>query len=547
MHVSEFECAIAKSQISRYIAGDRMSDETMKQLEEHIARCSNCKTMIDQRRKELIQLLNLEEKTPGSDPVKKETVKQTIARGKGLVEGALARKQEVTLRVAPPTHAVIAAEEKVEDNVLDLSMALSGARKSKAESNAPLEVVSDSATSTETVAPKPRRSLFKKKNNPDDSTPEAAPQQSLPEGPDSSSHTPAEPKIEIPLFSSVLAEQEEVLGGSTVSEQDAAENPLIQAFLERQNSGAESVEPTTSAVEGPIESPVEPSMAAQPEAVFAAQGAKPAKTPRKSIFETLKLARQVPDAETQIPQALSQAAKAPGGLGVYARPVLTSIALATVIGAMAFVAGNPTKLMGKKADAAGSEVFAAKEPVTNKAEEKNPKGEVWRKRRDGEKVSNDELNAALTAKTAKAVKAKKTKASAKKKSDAVAKGDAKTTETSATNAVTGSKTVDPKKAAVLAQMKKARAARLARIKARKAAASKGNDVIAIKPTMKAPSKATKGGARKARATKAKASARKARTAKKRTSTAAQRFTAPKPSTAIPSRGIKVYDESGNPI
>ncbi len=539
MHVSEFECAIAKSQISRYIAGDRMSDETMKQLEEHIARCSNCKTMIDQRRKELIQLLNLEEKTPGSDPVKKETVKQTIARGKGLVEGALARKQEATLRVAPPTHAVIAAEQEVEDNVLDLSMALSGARKSKAESNAPLEVVSDSTTTTETVAPKPRRSLFKKKNNPDDSTPEAAPQQSLPDGLDSSANTSTEPAIEIPLFSSVLAEQEEVLGGSTAPEQDEAENPLIQAFLDRQNAGAEPAEPAIAAAQAAAE----PAVVAELEAASVTEAAKPAKAPRKSIFETLKLARQVPDAETQIPQALSQAAKAPGGLGVYARPVLTSIALATVIGAMAFVAGNPTKLMGKKADAAGSEVFAAKEPVTNKAEEKNPKGEVWRKRRDGEKVSADELNAALTARTAKAVKAKKAK-------KAKATATAKTTDTSATNAVTGSKTVDPKKAAVIAQMKKARAARLARIKARKAAAAK-NEVIAIKPTKKASSKSTKStastksGATKTTATKAKTGKRKTRTAKKRTSTAAQRFVTPK--ATAPSTGIKVYDENGNPI
>lgn len=527
MHVSEFECAIAKSQISRYIAGDRMSDETMKQLEEHIARCSNCKTMIDQRRKELIQLLNLEEKTPGSDPAKKESVKQTIARGKGLVEGALARKEEVSLKIAPPTHAIVAAEKEVEDNVLELSMALSGARKKKVEAEAPLEVVSsNSGSTTETVAPKPRRSLFKKKSNPDDSAPEAAPQQSLPDGPDNDSMAPTESPVEIPLFSSVLADEEAAIAQTNEIEQPEAENPLIQAFLDRQNGEIEAEAPATN----PIQE--QPKVAAATAQVAAET--KQAKPARKSIFETLKLARQVPDSETPIPQAINQAAKAPGGLSVYARPILTSVALATVIGAMAFVAGNPTKLMGKKADAASSEVFAAKEPVTNKSEDKDPKGSVWRKRRNGEKVSNEELNAALTTKTAKAVKPKKSKtsATAKKSEGAVAKGHSKTPETAAGNAVTGSKTVDPKKAAVLAQMKKARAARLARIKARKAAAAKKNEVIAIKPTKKST---TKAGTRKA-------TTRKKRTAKKRSSTAAQRFVAPKPTS-----GIKVYDANGNPI
>jgi len=527
MHVSEFECAIAKSQISRYIAGDRMSDETMKQLEEHIARCSNCKNMIDQRRRELIQLLNLEEKTPGADPVKKETVKQTIARGKGLVEGALARKEEVSLKIAPPTHAVVAAEKEVEDNVLELSMALSGARKAKkTEADAPLEVVTNEGSTTETVAPKPRRSLFKKKSNPDDSAPEAAPQQSLPEEPGNDpvilaeAGAPAENTIsgiEIPLFADALSNELEAIKneGPEIPE---AENPLIQAFLNGDNKDASPIEPTASVPQ-------------------AQEPAQPAKAPRKSILETLKLARRVPESETANPQAISQAAKAPGGLGVYGRPILTSIALATVIGAMAFVAGNPTKLMGKKADAAGSEVFAAKDPVTNKNEEKDPKGSVWRKRRNGEKVSNDELNAALTTKTAKAVKPKKSKtsASAKKSDGAVAKGDAKTPETATGNSVTGSKKVDPKKAAVLAQMKKARAARLARIKAKKAAEAKKNEVIAIKPSKKTASKATS-------SAKTRKATPKKRTAKKRTSTAAQQFVAPKPS-----NGIKVYDADGNPM
>ena len=531
MHVSEFECAIAKSQISRYIAGDRMSDETMKQLEEHIARCSSCKNMIDQRRKELIQLLNLEEKTPGADPVKKETVKQTIARGKGLVEGALARKEEVSLKIAPPTHAVVAAEKEVEDNVLELSMALSGARKAKkTEAEAPLEVVTNEGTTTETVAPKPRRSLFKKKSNPDDSVPEAAPQQSLPEEPGNDpvilaeADAPAENTIsgiEIPLFADALSNELEALKNEG-PEIPAAENPLIQAFLNGENKDASPIEPTASAPQ-----PEEP--------------AQPAKAPRKSIFETLKLARRVPESETAIPQAISQAAKAPGGLGVYGRPILTSIALATVIGAMAFVAGNPTKLMGKKADAAGSEVFAVKDPVTNKNEEKDPKGSVWRKRRNGEKVSNDELNAALTTKTAKAVKPKASK-SKTTKAKAGASNDDKVAKTTAGGAaldgassVTGSKKVDPKKAAVLAQMKKARAARLARIKAKKAAEAKKNEVIAIKPSKKTASKA-------ASTAKTRKATPKKRTAKKRTSTAAQQFVAPKPSS-----GIKVYDADGNPM
>jgi hypothetical protein len=62
MTVRELECQIAKSQISRYVAGEVMSPDAMGQLEKHVQVCPDCKSALSERRTALLQLL--EKKAP---------------------------------------------------------------------------------------------------------------------------------------------------------------------------------------------------------------------------------------------------------------------------------------------------------------------------------------------------------------------------------------------------------------------------------------------------------------------------------------------------
>ena len=53
MSVTDFECAIAKSQIGRYIAGDNLAPEVARQLENHIDNCPRCKQLLQEKKNSL--------------------------------------------------------------------------------------------------------------------------------------------------------------------------------------------------------------------------------------------------------------------------------------------------------------------------------------------------------------------------------------------------------------------------------------------------------------------------------------------------------------
>lgn len=57
MPVTNIECQIARGQISRYVAGDRFSQEAVNQLEGHIAECPHCKRFLSERRAALQSML----------------------------------------------------------------------------------------------------------------------------------------------------------------------------------------------------------------------------------------------------------------------------------------------------------------------------------------------------------------------------------------------------------------------------------------------------------------------------------------------------------
>ena len=57
MPVTEFECAIAKSQIGRYINGEKLGQAVVDQLESHIAACPRCKLVLEEKRNSLMSTI----------------------------------------------------------------------------------------------------------------------------------------------------------------------------------------------------------------------------------------------------------------------------------------------------------------------------------------------------------------------------------------------------------------------------------------------------------------------------------------------------------
>src|SRR5579862_5887431 len=57
MPVQEFECQIARGQIGRYLNGEGLSSEGLRQLGAHVAECTECKTFLDHRKAALQGML----------------------------------------------------------------------------------------------------------------------------------------------------------------------------------------------------------------------------------------------------------------------------------------------------------------------------------------------------------------------------------------------------------------------------------------------------------------------------------------------------------
>src|SRR5579872_3223837 len=67
MPVQEFECQIARGQIGRYLNGEGLSNEGLRQLGIHVAECNECKTFLDHR-KALLQGMLGEGPMPTQQP-----------------------------------------------------------------------------------------------------------------------------------------------------------------------------------------------------------------------------------------------------------------------------------------------------------------------------------------------------------------------------------------------------------------------------------------------------------------------------------------------
>lgn len=70
MSVTDFECAIAKSQIGRYIAGDNLAPEVARQLESHIDNCARCKQLLQEKKSSLEAMIGTNEDTEERTTIK---------------------------------------------------------------------------------------------------------------------------------------------------------------------------------------------------------------------------------------------------------------------------------------------------------------------------------------------------------------------------------------------------------------------------------------------------------------------------------------------
>lgn len=72
MQVENIECQIAQAQIGNFLAGSGLSPEAMEQLEDHIAGCANCKTVLNERRSELKAMLTGQKAVVDFEKIAKE-------------------------------------------------------------------------------------------------------------------------------------------------------------------------------------------------------------------------------------------------------------------------------------------------------------------------------------------------------------------------------------------------------------------------------------------------------------------------------------------
>lgn len=84
MPVTEFECAIAKSQIGRYINGEKLGQAVVDQLESHIAACPRCKLVLEEKRNSLMSTIEADRQErirATSDPIPMTSTPMSIAQG----------------------------------------------------------------------------------------------------------------------------------------------------------------------------------------------------------------------------------------------------------------------------------------------------------------------------------------------------------------------------------------------------------------------------------------------------------------------------------
>jgi|GEM_PF-1838761 len=70
MKLQNIECQLAQAQMSRYLAGEALAEETLSQLERHLASCGECKQAALEKRSSLQTIIGGEPTPPAADPTR---------------------------------------------------------------------------------------------------------------------------------------------------------------------------------------------------------------------------------------------------------------------------------------------------------------------------------------------------------------------------------------------------------------------------------------------------------------------------------------------
>lgn len=106
MSVTDFECAIAKSQIARYIAGENLAPEISRQLEAHITACPRCKQLLQEKKNSLEAMI--EDKSGAETRTEINIPTQSVP----MVSGSMALKPEPTMEPATAAKSDIIEEDQ---------------------------------------------------------------------------------------------------------------------------------------------------------------------------------------------------------------------------------------------------------------------------------------------------------------------------------------------------------------------------------------------------------------------------------------------------
>jgi hypothetical protein len=108
MQVENIECQIAQAQIGHFLTGSGLSEEAIKQLEEHIGACPDCKAVLNERRSELRAMLTGEKAIVDFEKIAREA---TGTQPKSIATAL--RKQSLQQLLNKPSPAS-EAEAKIE-------------------------------------------------------------------------------------------------------------------------------------------------------------------------------------------------------------------------------------------------------------------------------------------------------------------------------------------------------------------------------------------------------------------------------------------------
>ena len=148
MQVKSFECAIARSQIGRFLAGESLHEEAMSQLEAHIAGCRDCQRLIDLRREEI-----------RSGPAREMPARETVAPPQEALAEAALSGQAVTA-TPPPAPSAPSTPELPSVSKLGARALLGGALARLPRLTRPVAPASDRVSKTTTRPKMGRVALY---------------------------------------------------------------------------------------------------------------------------------------------------------------------------------------------------------------------------------------------------------------------------------------------------------------------------------------------------------------------------------------------------